>query len=432
MKGNFQIIIMVVFLVAAVFGLLTFSGTIKIGKQTTSGSGGTVVIWGTAPSAPLSEALADFNNVNDQFTVKYVQKNPDTFDQDLVEALASGSGPDLIFMPEDLLYHYKDKIFTIPYTYFSQAQFNSTFVAASNVFLSQTGFYAFPLTVDPLMMYYNRSILNSNSIVTPPATWSDLTSLVPTLTQKDDNKQISQSAVALGQFANVDHAKDIIATLFMQNGNGIIGMVNGVYTPLLNDPDKAHDPSSALDFYLSFADPLSQVYSWNRSLPDARDYFSAENLAFYFGYASELSTLVNRNPNQDLLVAPVPQPTGSSAKLTLGHVTGIAVSAFSKNYDSAFTVANMMANGDFASKYAAAVGMPPARLDLLSAKQSDQYNPVFYSSALYARSWLDPSPADTDGIFRNMVEQVLSNNLDALGAVRDADSKLSLLLAAKK
>jgi len=47
----------------------------------------------------INTPLDDFNNANPTFVVKYVQKMPDTFDQDLLEALATGSGPDMFFLP---------------------------------------------------------------------------------------------------------------------------------------------------------------------------------------------------------------------------------------------------------------------------------------------------------------------------------------------
>src|SRR3989338_1444800 len=177
-----------------------------------------------------------------------------------------------------------------------------------------------------------------------------------------------------------------------------------------------------------FSDPSKPVYSWNRSFPDSDNVFSAENLAFYFGYASELQSLVNKNPNQNFFVAPMPQIKNSNFKLTGARVTGLAISSFSKNFDTAFTAASLMTNGDFASKFAAALDTPPARRDLLATKPADAYSPIFYSSALYAKSWLDPSPEDTDNIFSGMVNAVLSNNLSVGDAVKDASSKLSLLL----
>ncbi|KKS04698.1 MAG: hypothetical protein UU82_C0010G0017 [Candidatus Nomurabacteria bacterium GW2011_GWC2_41_8] len=427
MRGNFQLIVIIVFIVAAILGILVFSGAIPLGSDG-AGSLGTVVLWGTTPTRSIAGALEDFNNTNPTLIVKYEQKSPDTFDQDLLEALASGAGPDMFFLPDSLVFNYANKIFAIPYASYPLNTFKNIFAGAGEVFLTSKGVLAFPITIDPLMMYYNRSILDANGVIYPPASWDDLMNLVPALTKKDDSNKIIKSAVALGHFPNVAHAKDILAALFMQAGNPIVAEKDGVFSSVLNSPVGNYNLPSVLKFYTDFADPSKPVYSWNRSFPDSDNVFSAENLAFYFGYASELQSLVNKNPNQNFFVAPMPQIKNSNFKLTGARVTGLAISSFSKNFDTAFTAASLMTNGDFASKFAAALDTPPARRDLLATKPADAYSPIFYSSALYAKSWLDPSPEDTDNIFSGMVNAVLSNNLSVGDAVKDASSKLSLLL----
>jgi ABC-type glycerol-3-phosphate transport system substrate-binding protein len=295
------------------------------------------------------------------------------------------------------------------------------------VFLTSKGILAFPIAIDPLVMYYNRSMLDANAIVYPPKYWDELTALLPTLTQKDDLNKIIKSGVALGQFSNIAHAKDILSALFMQTGNPIVAETDGSFSSALSDSTK-YNLGAVLQFYTNFADSLKNAYSWNRSLPNSTDAFSAENLAFYFGFGSELRSLINKNPNQNFLVAPLPQIKNANTKVTSARVTGIAISAFSKNFNTAFLAAGLLATGDFASKYALALGVAPARRDLLKVMPTDAYSPAFYTSALYARSWLDPSPKDTDDIFRGMVEKVLSNSLSSDDAVRDANSKLGLLL----
>ena len=338
MKGNFQIIIMVVFIIAAVFGLLVFSGAIPIGSKSSTTAQGTVVLWGTVKTQDIASALDDFNRINKTFTVNYVQKSSDTFDQDLLEALASGTGPDMFLMPDNLAFHYANKIYTIPYQSFPIASFKNTYASAGDVFLTSKGILAFPLTIDPLVMYYNRGMLNSNDIVYPPTYWDDFKDLVPVLTKKDENGKIIKSAIALGQFSNISSAKDIISTFFMQLGNSIVEEKNGFFISALGDTtgNSINQLSSVLSFFTSFADPASDVYSWNKSLPNSSDYFSSDNLAFYFGYASELQNLINKNPNQDFLVAPIPQIKDANFKVTSARVTGIAVSSFSKNLGTAF------------------------------------------------------------------------------------------------
>ena len=111
MKGNFQIIIIVVFIALAIFGVLVFSGAIPIGKNTSPGGQGTIVLWGSVPSGTMAPLLEEFNTANQSFVVKYVEKSSDTFDQDLLEALASGTGPDMVLLPDNLAFHYANKLY---------------------------------------------------------------------------------------------------------------------------------------------------------------------------------------------------------------------------------------------------------------------------------------------------------------------------------
>jgi ABC-type glycerol-3-phosphate transport system substrate-binding protein len=429
MKGNFQIIVLVIFIAFAIIGILLFSGVISFGGGNSTAPQGTVVLWGTVSSSVVNPLLDDFNRVNTTFTVTYVEKSPDTFDNDLLEALAAGQGPDMFFISDDLAYKYSNKIYTIPYTSLPLNTFKNNFAGAGDVFLTSKGILALPLTIDPLMMYYNRGMLDANSLPYPPSYWDELANLAPILTQKDDNGVIQKSMIAMGQYSNVLHAKDILATLFMQAGNPIVSEKDGAFMSNLNSDNSTGDLGSILQFYTDFADPLKDVYSWNGSFSNSQDAFSKEDLAFYFGYASELESLVNKNPNENFLVTSIPQIRNANFKLTFGHVTGIAISAFSKNFNTAFTAAGLISNGDFASKLATALGIAPARLDLLKTKPvDDSYLPAFYSSAFYAKSWLDPDPLNTDDIFKGMVEKVLSNSMTVDQAINDAGTKLGLLL----
>ena len=427
MKGNFQIVMVVVFMAAAVFGIMVFSGMIKIGNDKKT-SNVTVTLWGTEKSQTISKDLNNFNKTNPNFTVVYVQKFQDTFDQDLLEALAAGKGPDMFFLSNDLAYKYSNKIYKIPYASYPLATFKNTFARAGEVFLTGNGILSFPRAIDPLVMYYNRSILDANNIVYPPTTWDEFESLVPVLTKKDDSSKITKSTVAMGQFSNVLHAKDIMSTLFMQLGNPIVSEKQGRFSSALNQSTREKNLGDTLKFYTDFTNPLSSVYSWNKSLPNSRDAFSSEDLEFYFGFASELASLVSKNPNQNFLAAPMPQIKNSNVKSTYARVTGIAISSFSKNFSTAFTAASLLTSSDFASKYAKDTGKIPARRDLLAIKQTDAYLPIFYASALFGSSWLDPSAVDTDNIFRNMIDGVLSNNMTTDEAIKDSDNKLNLLL----
>src|SRR5438132_978980 len=47
--------------------------------------------------------------------VTYVEKNPQTFENDFVNALANGVGPDVVMISQDMVLQNQNKLFPIPY-----------------------------------------------------------------------------------------------------------------------------------------------------------------------------------------------------------------------------------------------------------------------------------------------------------------------------
>ena len=127
MKDNFQVIIVVVFIAMAIFGVLVFSGAIPINSKNQAGGLGTVTLWGTVKYSTMANLIEEFNRANPTFIVRYEEKSADTFDQDLLEAIASGAGPDMFLLPDNLAYHYANKIVTTPYQSYSLASFKEFF-----------------------------------------------------------------------------------------------------------------------------------------------------------------------------------------------------------------------------------------------------------------------------------------------------------------
>lgn len=428
--NNFKLIVIALLGFGAVLGIFVFAGFIDLENNVAnSGPTGTVTLWGTVPSNLVNPLIDEFNK-NNTYTVKYVRKVAQNFDEELLEAMALGKGPDLFLLPDNLTFKYKNKIYPIPYTNYPLINFKNNFATAGEVFLDNKGILALPISIDPMVMYYNRTILDSNNVVYPPVYWDELHDFANIFTKKDGEEQIVQSAFALGQFNNVSYAKDILSTLFMQTGSPIVSEQNGLLRADLDNSqnDKNVNTVSSLDFYTSFSNPVKPNYSWNKSLPLSIDAFSKEDLVFYFGFASNLKTLLDKNPNQDFQVATIPQLRNTNNKLTSARVTGLAISAFSKNLPASVAAATGLAGGDFARDYSNSQLIPPARRDLLAVVRQDSYFPVFYASSLFARSWLDPSASDSSNIFRAMVEEVLSNAKKPDTAIFDANNRLNILL----
>lgn len=426
---NFQLIMVVLFTFGGILGVFVFAGFIDLGsKGVNTGPRGTVTIWGTYPKS-IIDPLINENNQTADFTMRYVAKDPNTFESELLEAFAIDKGPDLFFLPDNLLIKYQDKISVVPYTTYPLINFKNTFVEAGESFLNSRGIIALPVNIDPLMMYYNKTLLDSNNIIYPPSYWEEFPDLVKIFTKKNSEGQILKSAFALGQAGNVNNAKEILLARFMQYGNNITYLNKSNYrSSIKQDLEVSPDLINALEFYMSFSDPLNANYSWNRSLPNSQDAFSQEDLVFYFGFASELGKLFQKNPNHNFGVYPIPQNKGKEQKATLGRLNGIAISLFTKDFATSYAAMNTIADSKFAEKLSKSLAIPPARRDLLAKRDNNEYGPVFYSSALFAKPFIDPSKKDTDILFRGVIESILSNGSSPKNAIDNFHNRLNLLL----
>lgn len=436
--GNFKTIVAVIFGVGLVVGVLIFSGLIPIGQKSkdgVAGAVGKVTLWGTVKRDVLSQQLSDFNDTNKTFTVSYVEKNPITFNTELIEALASGIGPDMIMLPTDSILRYTDKIYPVPYASYPERTFRDTFITEATLYLSSKGVMAFPMTVDPMVMYYNRAIFENAGIAVPPTTWEDIVALVPTLTKRDQQGVIIQNAVALGEYDNVTNAKDVATLLMLQRGNGLVAIEqNKPFSVVENGSRTSKTPvKDALAFYTGFANPTNtDLYSWNKSFPQSRDQFIAGKLAIYFGYASELFAIQGRNPNLNFDITAIPQVKGTTEPITFGKTTGIAVLKSSKNLNTSIIAASLMSSSNFVATYVsnlsqAGINFVPARRDLLVQTPSSYYAPIIYRAGLTSRGWYDPHDEGSDAVFQQVINGINSGLYTTDTAVEALSTRLTLL-----
>jgi len=423
--SNFQIILIAILVAVTIVAVLIFAGIIPLPGGVTVVSG-TVSIWGTVPNRDFLPVIEAFRTIkgNERIAISYTQKSPDTFDEELTSALARGTGPDVILLPSDSILKHQGIVLTIPYTSFPLTAFKDSFISAADIFLTPEGTLALPLFTDPLVMYYNRAIFDDAGVAQPPQFWDEFGNIIPSLTRRQ-NSTITRSGVALGGAKNIPLAKEIISALTLQAGNAIVSQSpEGGAESVFSSPAA----QSALSFYASFANPTTDVYSWNESLPNARQAFLSGNLAIYFGLASELFQIRDSNPNLDFDVRGLPQVKGSN-KATFGKVYGLAITKNSKNVNLSMIVISNLTTPNLAAILANALALPPARRDLLAGRPEGNYLPIFYQSALQSKSWLDPDPKKTAEIFSQMISDVVSGRADVGSAVDDASDAIDLLLA---
>ncbi len=426
-----------IFIGGFVVGVLLFSGIVNLDseKEKEQDISGTIEIWGVLPASYLKESIDFLSGQHQGLYMRYVEKNQNTIQAELIEAFARGSGPDLYIISTDMIQENEDFILKIPYESFPERIFRDQFIEGADIYLDPAGVVGLPILVDPLVLYYNQNILSSNSILYPPKTWDELFDLNKILTKSDNSGVISQSMIALGSYSNVNNARDILANLMIQNGNNLIvrdKKEEGIQfrsTILENPIGLAVSPIEAvLDFYMTFTNVSSPYYSWSRALPNSLDMFTSGKLAFYIGRASELFKIQSRNPNLSFNVSELPQMKDTNFKRTFGEIYGIVVNKNSKQLPIAGSIIFKLSSKDSSGLISVSSSLPPVLKELLSDKPKDRpHLDVFFNSAIISRSWLNPSKEKSNPLFKDLVDSISSNLETITSASRKLNEQLNLL-----
>ena len=426
----FQIVFLAVFAILAVAGLYFFATFKGING---SNNVGALTVWGTLPQNAITPALDELKQTHQEFSkVQYVERQAETFDADVADALASGSGPDVIIITEEQLITERSKLTLIPFKTLPERTYKDSYISIGELFLTAEGTYGIPFLVDPLVLYYNRPALSKAGYAQAPSTWEEVLGATPSLTQKSGST-ISKSAIALGTYENNRNARAIISLLLLQSGNSVSSNGSrGVESTLMTGGGTgtgASPAESAINFYTQFADPAKIVYSYNRGLPDARKTFIAGDTAMYIGFASEYAFLKASNPNLDFDMTAIPAPQTASSRVDYAHVYAFAIPKNAKNQTGSYTVASALAGEGVVKTAAARVGIAPALRSLLSSRTDSANADVYYPLTLISKAWLSPAPAVTDRIFAGMITNVISGSLSVKEALQNADNSLNAALA---
>ncbi|MBU6231065.1 MAG: extracellular solute-binding protein [Patescibacteria group bacterium] len=429
---KFQIITLAIFVVCIIVGVAAFALYKGSGPSTSLPP---ITIWGTFPASTFDQYVSDINSAStNQLSISYVEKDPSSFANDFVNALATGQGPDAILIPADMILPEENKITPVPYSALPQRTFMDTYVQEAQTYLTADGILAVPFTLDPLVMYWNRDMFNAAGLATYPRYWDEFTGtdlnpgLVQKLTVKDQNANIRQSAIAMGSFSNMTNAREVLGSLLMQLGNPITapGQGGAPVSALGSDPQHLSIPG--LQYFAQFADPASTAYSWNASLPNDKSQFLAGALATYFGFASEIADLRAKNPNLNFDVAALPQLRSGGQKAAYGRMYGFSLVHTSAKQNEAFQIISILTSPQHIAQLSKTMYIPPVQTSLIAQGSSDPYMTIFDQEALISRTWLDAGPAASSQVFSSMIGSIVSGQKQPDQAVRDASDQYNVIL----
>jgi len=418
-------------------GMVFLAQSCSIGGPKQPQQQASLIWWQTFDDTRIARPLIDaFQKANPGIQIKFVQKSVDTYEDELIDALAAGSGPDIFAIHNDWLPKHQDKMTPAPAKILSVRDFQDGFVdVADTDLLSGEQIFGVPLSGDVLALYYNKDILSSAGIAQPPATWEELVGMTGKITRSDSRGEFTRSAVAMGTSDNVNRAPDILGALMLQNGTQFYSQSrtsSSLSQAARDEQGKTFLPAArALEFYTQFSNPSKVTYTWNAQSNNSIEAFAAGKVAMIFSYAYLRPILKTRAPFLNYGVAPLPQLTADGNKINYANYWALSVSKQSKNPDAAWTFLKYASSAEGLRHYYEVQKQPAPRPDLISEQQGDADVGVFAEGALTAKSFYKPDSDAIEAIFVEMIDNVTLRNIEPEDAIQAANQKINLLLRSR-
>lgn len=379
-------------------------------------------VWGTEPAENVKPALDAYRAIHPNVSYLYKEQDPATYEARLIDALAAGAGPDLFMIPSTDVGHMRDKLAPAPATLTLQTLQENFPKAVETDVMDGGNVYGLPLSLDTLVLIYNRDLLDAAGITAPPATWDEVVADVPQLAAIDDQAQVQRAAIALGgTSASVRNAADILSLLMLQNGS-----------PLAN---QAHSSVSlgaggeaALRFYAQFANPGSSAYTWNEQLGDAYQQFADGKLAMLVAYPSATRTIQALNAYVDARISGVPQTSGGTPR-SFGSYPLLVVSRQSPRAAAAWDlITGITTSKTIMSAYSAQTGQAPALMSVIADQAKNPATALAATQALQARSWFQWNGTAAEDEFDRAITSVINGSADPARASFALEQRLRALI----
>lgn len=366
-------------------------------------------VWGNK-SVELEGAIAKYTLMHPNIKINIKSIRAEEYENMLLNAWAEGTGPDIFSVHNTMVPKYRTKIAPMPtkidmpfVSYsaplpgckekteetisvksvavpkFSDIETKYVKTVYDDIVLTDSEnvrhIYGLPLALDTLALFYNVDLLDKDNIPFPPSDWDEFIEDVRLLTRLDVNQNIVQAGAALGTYDNIERSFDIISLLMMQNG-GNLGALSS------KDPKAVE----ALQFYLDFANPQKEAYTWNNTMDNSLDAFVEGKLAFFFGYSYHVPIIKAKAPTLNFAVSPMPQINLSSPVNYANYwvETVFTGSNYTKEAWDFILFLNEEAN---ITDYLKKTKNPTALRSLIKNQQEDPTVAPFVSQVLTANSW---------------------------------------------
>ncbi len=387
--------------------------------------------WGVYDDSDVyRDLIRAFKQKYPSIRIEYRKKSYETYEKELIDALASGRGPDIFMIHNSWLPKHIDKI--APLTPKEIQTFKETFVdTVSYDFLRGGKIYGIPLFVDTLALYWNKDLFNKAAIPLPPQTWEEFLEDVEKLTQFDEKGNIEIAGAALGTVKNINRSTDILTLLMLQGGTQ---MTNEKYTKATFDQrvrlekETFYPGVRALEFYTDFANSQKRVYAWNKALPYSIDAFSQKKVAMMLNYSHHLETIKKMAPYLNFAVSSLPQPEQVSIPVNYASYWALTVSSLSSHPQQSWTFITWLNELENAKNYLLKTKKPTSQRTLIDWQKANPDLKIFAEQSLSAKNWYQADNVAIENIFADMIESVVDGEISPIDAIKKAADQVTLLM----
>jgi len=411
--------------------------------------------------------IQDYRALHPNVSIDFKQIKPEEYEDELLEAFALDEGPDIFTIHNSWTNKYinlsepmpvsvklpfrktvgsvkKEEVVVVEtQKMYSPKQVQTIFgdtvaedmVLRYNIGTSdkpewKNGVFGLPLSLDTLVLYYNKDILNNAAIPVPAQYWTDLQNQIEKIRKVDSRNNLLLSAIPLGTARNVVRSFDILSLLMMQLKAEMIidgGQVNFNKIPksLAGQDGITQAPGiNALEFYISFADPILNSYTWNDDMPDSLQTFIDGRSAYFIGYSYHRQYIESQAPKLNFEIAPMLQVQGYDT-VNYASYWAHSVAKKSANKDYAWDFIRFMTTKNEAKKYLDKTNRPTAIRALYDDQLENEDIEVFTEQTLTAKSWYHgKNPGAAEEIFMQMIESIYNAEATAKDVVDLAVQKV--------
>lgn len=405
----------------------------------------------------FAEIIADYQSQHPNIIINYRKFRLEEYEKELLNALAEDRGPDIFSIPQSWLTAYQSKIEPMPAEIQMAYQYEKGTIQKQTIVELRTKksptlreikekyvdtvfndvvidgqVFGLPLSLETLIMIYNKDILNQSGISQVPASWSEFQGAVAKTTRYETETKVIQSGTALGTGYNVDRSFDILSILMMQNGaTMLVGNKPAMFNRVTKEGVKGStNPGlDALKFYTDFAQSSKDVFSWDTAMPSSFEAFLNGKVGFFFGYNYHIPQIRSRS-RVNFGLAPIPQIPNATIKNYANYSVEV-VSKKSAHATEAWDFLLFVNQPEEIKKFLTKTRRPTAQRALISTQLEDEDLYPSVSQALTAVTWYKGYDiASAEKTFKDMIEQylVLTDEDKVNDILNVATSKISQTL----